>query len=291
MQVIDNPSDMRKWVRQRRLGGTRIGVVPTMGALHAGHMSLFDLARQNSDAVVATIFVNPMQFNDPSDFEAYPQPLAQDLAACEATGVEAVYAPSAATMYPDGPDAIQTPIDPGPLGELWEGAARPGHFRGVVTVVSKLFHATEPDIAVFGQKDYQQLAIIRRMVRDLSFGVEIIAAPTAREESGLAMSSRNARLSPADRAAAGSISHGLVKATEMAANGETNRFWLVQCLMDGVRRVRGSKLEYAALADANTLEPMKVFNRDAVALVAANVGGVRLIDNALIPYRPAQSAR
>src|SRR5690242_10966866 len=156
MRVVDTPAEMRGWSREQRRVGLRVALVPTMGALHAGHESLIERARQRADVVVVSIFVNPMQFNRRDDFDAYPRPHDEDLAQCRRLGVDAVYAPTAATMYPEG---FETAVDPGSLGDVLEGAQRPGHFRGVTTVVSKLFHAVEPDIAVFGQKDFQQLAI------------------------------------------------------------------------------------------------------------------------------------
>ncbi len=177
-----------------------------MGALHDGHIQLVAAARQHADRVIVTIFVNPLQFNQSTDFDSYPRPIDDDLAACDRAGVDAVYAPTAATMYTKG---FQTHVDPGDLAERLEGPMRPGHFRGVTTVVTKLLGATAPDVAVFGRKDFQQLTIIRRMVADLDLGIEIVGIPIVREADGLAMSSRNARLTPPDRRAAVVLSSAL----------------------------------------------------------------------------------
>ncbi len=197
--------------------GRRVGLVPTMGALHEGHLRLVELARRHADVVVVSIFVNPLQFDRRDDFERYPRPIDGDLVLCEAVGADAVYAPTAGAMYPPG---FQTHVEPGALAAPMEGAGRPGHFRGVTTVVTKLFNAVRPAVAVFGQKDYQQLAIIRRMALDLDTGIEIVTAPTVREPDGLAMSSRNRRLSPSNRAAAVCVPHALEAAAQAMANGE-----------------------------------------------------------------------
>ena len=216
--------------------------MPTMGALHDGHVSLIKLASQRCDQVAVSIFVNPLQFNRPDDFETYPRTLDDDLAACEAVGVDAVYAPTPATMYPR---RFQTHVDPGPLAETMEGAARPGHFRGVTTVVTKLLTAVRPDVAVFGEKDFQQLTIIRRMVEDLDLGLEIVAAPTVREPDGLAMSSRNTRLSPDDRIAARCVPAALAAVADAAAGGEPD----VARLLGAARDVIGGELHAARLRE------------------------------------------
>ena len=197
MQLFDRPDAMRSWSAAARSAARTVGLVPTMGALHDGHLSLVDIARRRTDCVVVSIFVNPLQFDRADDFDTYPRPIDDDVARCTEVGVDAVYAPTAATMYPGG---FETVVEPGPLGAVLEGAARPGHFRGVTTVVTKLFGAVRPDLAVFGEKDFQQLAIIRRMTTDLDLGIEIVGAPIVREPDGLAMSSRNSRLSLEDRA-------------------------------------------------------------------------------------------
>ena len=190
---------------------------PRWARSHEGHLSLIELARRRADDIVVSIFVNPLQFERRDDFDRYPRPIDDDVAACAAAGAAAVYAPTAATMYPEG---FQTHIEPGPLADVMEGAMRPGHFRGVTTVVAKLFGAVWPDVAVFGEKDFQQLAVIRRMVDDLDMGVEIVAAPIVRESDGLALSSRNRRLAPEDRAAAACTALPLDAAAALVAGGE-----------------------------------------------------------------------
>ncbi len=189
--VIDNPVDMRAWADTTRTSQHTVALVPTMGALHRGHLELFDAAARRADKVVVSIFVNPLQFGDQGDFLHYPRPLADDVRACEAAGVDVVYVPTASAMYPDG---FATTVHVAGLTDTMEGASRPGHFDGVATVVTKLFTAARPHVAVFGEKDFQQLAIVRRMTVDLDLGVEIVGHPTIREPDGLAMSSRNRRL-------------------------------------------------------------------------------------------------
>ncbi len=218
MEVIDQPALMRAWSEQRRGEGMRVGVVPTMGALHEGHLRLIEVVHAVVDVVVVTIFVNPLQFDRPDDFALYPRPADEDLDACRTSGVDAVYAPPADAMYPAG---FQTRVEPGELATPLEGAGRPGHFAGVTTVVTKLFNATRPHVAAFGQKDYQQLAIVRRMVDDLDLGIEIVAVPTVREPDGLALSSRNRRLSPPARSAAVCVPRALDAVVEAHARWRT----------------------------------------------------------------------
>ena len=279
MHVFDHPDAVRAWSRERRREGDRVAVVPTMGALHRGHLALVAEARRRADAVVVTIFVNPLQFNQASDFSSYPRPIEDDLAACRAAGADAVYAPTAAIMYPDG---FQTHVEPGALAERLEGAMRPGHFRGVTTVVAKLFGATAPDVAVFGEKDFQQLAIVRRMVRDLDLGIEIVGMPTLREPDGLARSSRNVRLAPADREAAVVISRALDAARSLHRAGETDAHVLRDTVATGIGAEPRARLEYVEVVDADDLVPVAVVDRPTVVLVAAWFGDVRLIDNALL---------
>ena len=193
MTTVTEPRAMQAWADAERGAGRRIALVPTMGALHAGHLALVAAARRRAQRVVVSIFVNPIQFDRRDDFERYPRTLDDDLRICATAGVDAVYAPSAAAMYAEG---FQTAVEVTRLTEPLCGAARPGHFRGVTTVVTKLFHAVRPDVAVFGEKDYQQLAVVRRLAADLDFGIEIVGVPTVREPDGLALSSRNRRLAP-----------------------------------------------------------------------------------------------
>lgn len=250
-----------------------------MGALHEGHLRLVESARRHGDVVVVSLFVNPLQFDRRDDFDRYPRPLDGDLALCQAAGADAVYAPTAGAMYPDG---FQTHVEPGPLAEPMEGAGRPGHFRGVTTVVTKLFNAVRPDAAVFGQKDFQQLAIIRRMVIDLDMDIEIVSAPTVRDADGLAMSSRNRRLTERDRAAAVCVPRALDAAAQVMNTGERRS----DLLLDAARAVLAdeplARLEYVSIADADTLVPLDVVDRPAVIAIAAWFGDVRLIDNRLL---------
>jgi pantoate--beta-alanine ligase len=276
MQRFDQPADVRAWSDAARAASQVVGLVPTMGALHDGHVSLVKLASERCDQVAVSIFVNPLQFNRPDDFETYPRTLDDDLATCQAVGVDAVYAPTPATMYPR---RFQTHVDPGPLAETMEGAARPGHFRGVTTVVTKLLTAVRPDVAVFGEKDFQQLTIIRRMVDDLDLGIEIVAAPTVREPDGVAMSSRNTRLSPDDRIAARCVPAALEAVADAAAGGERD----VERLLGAARDVIGgeprARLDYVSVFDPETLEPLERVDQPARAAIAVWFGDVRLIDN------------
>ena len=279
MLVIDTPAEMRGWSRGERSAARRIALVPTMGALHDGHVALVARAHEFADSVVVSIFVNPMQFNRPDDFDSYPRPLDDDLAHCARLGVDAVYAPTAATMYPEG---FETAVEPGALGDVLEGAQRPGHFRGVTTVVTKLFNAVEPDIAVFGQKDFQQLAIIRRMVRDLDMGIDIDALSTVREPDGLALSSRNRRLDADQRRAAVCVSAALRAVHDRYEAGERRTDTLVAAGRAVVDTERLARLEHLEIVDAVTLEHLDVIDRPAVAVTAVWFGDVRLIDNVLL---------
>jgi pantoate--beta-alanine ligase len=270
---------MQAWSRARHAEGSSIACVPTMGALHAGHLALIDVARKRGDLVVVSIFVNPLQFNRGDDFEKYPRPLDDDLEACRVAGVDAVYAPDAAALYPSG---FQTHVEPGDLAEPLEGASRPGHFRGVTTVVAKLFGAMQPDVAVFGQKDFQQLAIIRRMVVDLDMGIEIVGVPTVREPDGLAVSSRNQRLSDGDRQAAVCIVQALRVAAERLARGEHDPERLVIAATERVAAEPRARLEYMHIVDPVTLDPVGDARQPAVMVAAVWFGEVRLIDNLLL---------
>jgi pantoate--beta-alanine ligase len=277
MERIRTPEGMRAWADARRAGGARIGLVPTMGYLHAGHVSLVRVAREaGSEAVAATIFVNPMQFGPGEDFEKYPRDEARDLAMLDAAGVDAVYLPGAGEMYPEG---HRTFVEVTGVSQGLCGAARPGHFRGVATVVAKLFLASKPHVAVFGKKDYQQLAVIRAMNRDLDFGIEIVGAPIVREGDGLAMSSRNVYLSGEDRIAARCLSRGLFRAKELFGKGERNAGTLVGASRREIETEPRVKMEYAEGRDPDTLAPLTGRVDAVTILVAAKVGLTRLIDN------------
>ncbi len=279
--LLATPATARAWSREVRSGGRTIGLVPTMGALHGGHLALVTDAAARTDAVCVSIFVNPLQFDQRTDFDAYPRPIDGDLAACAELGVDAVYAPTAAVMYPEG---FQTRVVPGPLAATMEGPGRPGHFEGVTTVVTKLFAAVAPDVAVFGEKDFQQLAIVRRLARDLDLGVEVVGHPIVREPDGLAMSSRNRRLDAEQRRAAVCIPRALAATTAVAATGGSPAS-IVQAAEQVVAAEGLARHEYTTVFDPGTLEELDELlpgdRRPGRARVATAVwfGDVRLIDN------------
>lgn len=281
MEVIRAVAAIRAACDRARAEGRTVGFVPTMGAFHEGHRSLLRRARAECDLAVCSIFVNPTQFEDPADLAAYPRDEEEDLRQAEAIGIDLAFVPGVEEMYPAGPPEVT--VDPGPLGERLEGASRPGHFRGVATVVAKLFHAVGPCRAYFGEKDAQQLAVIRRMVRDLDFPVEIVACPTVREPDGLALSSRNRRLTPEQREAAGCLFLALAEAAELARAGERDAAKLVAVMAREIGATPGARLDYVAVVDEETFEEVREITRPARALVAARFGEVRLIDNLLLP--------
>ncbi|HEX4685936.1 MAG TPA: pantoate--beta-alanine ligase [Nocardioides sp.] len=265
----------------RRREGAPVGVVTTMGALHEGHASLFRVARERvgDGPVVATIFVNPLQFAAGEDLDRYPRTLETDLAMCEREGVDLVFAPAVDEVYPGG-DPVVT-VEPGPLGTELEGASRPGHFRGVLTVVAKLFGLVGPDVSVFGQKDYQQLVLVRRMSQDLCLGVEVVGAETVREPDGLALSSRNRYLDPEERQRATVLSRALRAAQQRAAYGLPAARWAAMGVLDEVPESE-LDLDYLAIRTPELEEVKEVHPVDPVAariLVAGRVGTTRLIDN------------
>ena len=261
-------------------GPRPLGLVPTMGALHEGHLALVRRARGENAAVAVSIFVNPTQFGPREDLDTYPRDMERDLALLEAEGVDLVYAPTLEEVYPPGFD---TWVEPGALGNMLEGAVRPGHFRGVATVVAKLFGVVRPDRAYFGQKDGQQLAVIRQLVRDLNLGVEIVAVPTVRDADGLALSSRNAYLTPEERAAAPVIYRALRRAEELWQAGETDGKTLRQAVrgvLEGEPLLAG--IDYVSVADAATLVELERVDRPAMVATAVRLGKTRLIDNVLL---------
>lgn len=282
MIVEPSPNALRSLVRKRRQEGAKIGVVPTMGALHAGHVSLIDAAVRDCDCVVATIFVNPTQFAPGEDFEKYPRTLDGDLARCEAAGAEIVFTPDTSQMF--GADAQSTVIV-SELTSVLEGAHRPDHFDGVTTIVAKLFNITEPDVAYFGQKDFQQQLIIRQMVRDLNFGLDIVTCPIIRDPDGLAMSSRNRYLSEEDRSRALALSAALRQAVQNAADGINTPAGIQLEMQRLLSSTEGIELDYAVVVNAETLHEMANSGEPAVALIAARVGSTRLIDNSILQFR------
>jgi len=275
LELITFP-DLKSWSRAQRSAGRRIGFVPTMGYLHEGHLALVDEARRRADVVILSIFVNPLQFGPAEDLARYPRDLPRDRGLASARGVDAIFVPTKASMYPVGSEVR---LAPGPIADRWEGAARPGHFAGVLTVVAKLFHLVEPDLACFGQKDIQQLTLIRRMVRDLDFPVEIVAVPTVREPDGLALSSRNAYLGSEDRKRAVVLSRALQAAHQAWRDGESRATELEVRMRQELGREPAVAVEYISIADPETLAPVETADQGTVVSLAARIGGTRLIDN------------
>jgi pantoate--beta-alanine ligase len=263
----------------RVLGGGRVAYVPTMGALHAGHLSLVAEARRRADLVAMSIFVNPLQFGPGEDFARYPRDLAADSAAAAAAGVDLMFAPGVAELYPREP---RVRVVPGAMADRWEGAVRPGHFAGVLTVVAKLFHLVAPDVAVFGQKDAQQAALVRAMVRDLDFPLEVVVAPTVRERDGLALSSRNVYLGADDRARARCIPESLAAVERAFGAGERRAAALLDAARGVLAREPDLVPDYVAIVDPDTLDPVEQAERGTLALAAVRAGRTRLLDNVVL---------
>jgi pantoate--beta-alanine ligase len=281
VEVIRTVAEARAACDRIRADGRTVGFVATMGAFHDGHRSLMRRARAERDALVVSIFVNPLQFGDPRDLEAYPRDEEADLADAEREGADLLFAPSASEMYPDGEPEVT--VDPGRLAERIEGASRPGHFRGVATVVAKLFAVVGHCTSYFGEKDAQQLAMVRRMVRDLSMPVEIVGGPIVREPDGLALSSRNARLTPEQREAAPCLFLALSEAAAAARAGERDAATLIAIMAREIGGTAAARLDYATVVDDRAFEEISTVEPPARALVAARFGDVRLIDNLVLP--------
>jgi pantoate--beta-alanine ligase len=279
MNIAGTIGEMREWCEARRAAGERLGFVPTMGALHEGHLSLVRAARESCDVVAASIFVNPTQFGPNEDLAKYPRSLELDCELLEKEGVAAVFAPSAEEMYPR---KATTWVEVEGLSERLDGRSRPGHFRGVTTVVAKLFHIVDPAAAFFGQKDAAQVAVIRRMVRELNFRVEIVVCPIVREADGLAMSSRNIYLSAEERKQALVLRRALTRVQELWLSGERNAVKLVQVGREEIAREKGVRLDYFEIVDPDSLDPMGEALNGALVAVAAYVGTTRLIDNFML---------
>ena len=275
MLTVHSIAEVRDQVRAWKQAGLRVGFVPTMGNLHAGHISLVREALAHSDRVVASVFVNPTQFGPSEDFDSYPRTLDADSRQLAEAGCHLLFAPSVDEMYPE---KNRTWVDVDDLGNYLCGASRPGHFRGVTTVVSKLFHIVQPDVACFGEKDFQQLAIIRRMVRDLFFPVNIIGVPTSREASGLAMSSRNGYLSDAEKARAAEI-HKVLQALKADIEVQSGDYRALESKYSHTLEAKDFKVDYLSIANADTLAPATLPDRHLVIAVAAKLGDTRLIDN------------
>jgi len=283
IRVVESVADLRHAVGEARAEGRVIGLVPTMGALHEGHASLIRACRREADFVVVSIFVNPTQFGPNEDFARYPRTPKADRTLCAEAGADLAWAPTVEELYPGGQGSTFVEV-PG-LSDVLDGASRPGHFRGVATVVLKLFQAARPDVAAFGLKDYQQLLVIRRMAADLLLPVRILPVETAREPDGLARSSRNRYLDPEQRRAAAILSEALRRAGRAVAGGEADADRVRQILRDAVESEGLAQIDYAEVADAETLEPLADLGagRRAVALLAVRIGPARLIDNAILP--------
>ncbi len=276
MKVYESIRDMRAACRRARRDGQRLGFVATMGALHEGHLSLVRAAKASCDHVAASIFVNPTQFGPTEDLTKYPRTFDRDRQLLEKEGVELLFVPAVEEMYPTG---TVTWVEVEGLSDKLDGRSRPGHFRGVATVVAKLFHVVEPDAAFFGQKDAAQVAIIRRMVRDLNFPVEIIACPIVREADGLAMSSRNAYLDPQQRKQALVLDRSLMRVRKLWEGGEANAAKLMAAGSEEFAIEKSVRVDYFEIVDADSLDPIEVVRQGALVAVAAFVGTTRLIDN------------
>ncbi|MFN4905738.1 MAG: pantoate--beta-alanine ligase [Planctomycetota bacterium] len=277
MRVIASSAETYAFVDRMRTDGKRIGLIPTMGALHEGHLSLVRLAKKNCDVAIATIFVNPTQFGPNEDFQKYPRTLEQDLDALRNCGCDLVFTPTNDQMYPAG---HSTYVEPPNVASNWEGKIRPGHFRGVTTIVLKLFQIIPAHVGYFGRKDYQQVAVIRAMVRDLNVPIVIEACETIREPDGLAMSSRNRYLSAEDRRRALGLSRALGSAQRLIENGCTSGSQIEQCMRDALLAAPVDSIDYAAIVHPETLEPVESILSPVVGMIAARVGTTRLIDNA-----------
>lgn len=276
MIISGSVQEVRELIGNWKKRGFSVGLVPTMGYLHPGHMSLIERARKENDMVVVSIFVNPIQFGPNEDLDKYPRDMAHDREVCEKAGAELIFAPQPSEMYRSDNFAF---VDIKELGDGLCGAKRPGHFRGVCTVVSKLFNIVLPDRAYFGRKDAQQLAIIRKMVKDLNFGTEIVPCPIVREPDGLAMSSRNIYLSPEERKAALSLSRSLNEAKRLMTNGERDAAKIRETIVAGISAEPLARIDYAEIVDAEDLKAVERADRPVLAAVAVYIGRTRLIDN------------
>jgi pantoate--beta-alanine ligase len=276
VRVVETAAQLRSEVTAARSAGKTIGLIPTMGALHEGHLSLVRAARHECGFTIATVFVNPTQFGPHEDFDKYPRTMAKDLELLDSVGTDVVFAPDRQSVYPSG---FSTYVDPPEIANPWEGQCRPGHFRGVTTIVLKLFHLAGADVAYFGQKDYQQARVIQRMVEDLDVPVVVRVCPIVREADGLAMSSRNRYLDAEQRDRALALWRSLALARDLVAAGERDGARVVQQMHDRLTELGVDGIDYACLADPVTLQPVAEIQGPMVALIAAYVGQTRLIDN------------
>ncbi len=282
MRIIRTTQALRTWRRRQDPLGTSIGLVPTMGALHAGHRSLMQRARRACHTVVVSLFVNPLQFSPDEDYRRYPRDLAQDLARCRDERVDCVFMPDAATLYPRD---FQTTVAVGALAQRWEGAHRPAHFQGVTTVVTKLLNLVRPARAFFGQKDYQQFCVIRQLAKDLDLDTRVILCPTIRDADGFALSSRNGYVTAAQRQRALALSQALAAGKAAIARGTRRADLIEKTMAQRLDAGRGLVVDYLACCDARTLEPVSRLRGTVVLLGAIRIGGVRFLDNLLVRVR------
>jgi pantoate--beta-alanine ligase len=285
MRIVRNIAEMAGWSQAERQQGSRIAFVPTMGALHEGHLSLVREAKRRGNRVVVSIFVNPTQFAPAEDFAAYPRTFDRDNNLLEVEGIDVLFHPAAEDIYPPG---NQTQVQVTELGKLLCGAQRPGHFQGVATVVTKLFNVVRPDVAIFGEKDYQQLQIIRRLVRDLFLDVEIVGHPIVRESDGVAMSSRNAYLNPDERKAARCLSRSLHRAECLVRRGEASAKTIAEAVMTELQDEPLAVVDYVAICDVETLKPVEQIRHSALLALAVTFGKARLIDNKILLRSPGE---
>ena len=280
MEIINRRQRISSITRKLRREARTVGLVPTMGALHEGHLTLIREARQRCDVVIVSIFVNPKQFNDQRDLAKYPRDLTADAAMLAEYEVDYIYAPEEGEVYPEG---FSTYVEVEGLTDILEGASRPGHFRGVTTVVTILFNTVRPDLAFFGQKDAQQVAVIKRMTRDLGFETEIVVVPTVRAGSGMALSSRNQLLSDEDRERATVLIDALREAKLKFKKGERNSADLIRIVRDRVEAAGDAEIDYVAVVDRETMQPLeKIGDNEALIAAAVVIGGIRLIDNVIL---------
>ena len=277
-EIITENKSIQLAMKNIRSTSQTLGLVPTMGALHAGHLSLVEESNKQCDITVVTIFVNPMQFDDETDLQKYPRDIGSDISVLKQLSVDFVFAPSPEQLYPAG---YGLSVDVGPLGRILEGRFRPGHFSGVATILLKLFHLIPADIAFLGRKDYQQLKVVQQIVKDTNLPIEIVGCPTVREHDGLAMSSRNQFLSPAERQRAGCIFQSLEKAQELVDNGERSAKRIMISMRQHIYQAKG-KVDYVALVNPETLQPTLDLTENTFAVIAARMGTIRLLDNRLL---------
>ena len=281
MDIINHISDLKERIRIARLEGKTVGFVPTMGYLHEGHLSLMRRAKAESGLVVASIFVNPIQFGPQEDFSSYPRDLARDSRMAEQADVDVLLTPAVEEMYPRGHQNLLTSVDVARVSEGLCGASRPGHFRGVATVVTKLFNIVQPDVAYFGQKDAQQVIVIKRMVEDLNMNVRVVAVPIVRESDGLAMSSRNVYLNPAERQAALVLSQSLARAEKLLRDGERNGVAIARVVRDTLLQEPLANIDYIAVVNPDDLTEVRKIEKALLVALAVRIGKTRLIDNLL----------